>query len=86
MYNLQSIRYKLFTLVFFFTGVGLSGALGQQENPDLTLPDSLFQAKRYTQSFDLYHEILFSYKKASPGMLLKMAYIKEGLGNYSEAL
>ena len=86
MHNLQSIKRKLFTLVFFSLGSGLSVAFGQQENPDLTLPDSLFQAKRYTQSFDLYHEILFGFKKASPGMLLKMAYIKEGLGNYSEAL
>lgn len=52
----------------------------------LTLADSLFDKKKYTESFELYKGILELEKKSSPSMLLKMAYIKEGLGGYSDAL
>ena len=52
----------------------------------LTLADSLFGKKKYTESFELYKSILELEKKSSPSMLLKMAYIKEGLGGYSDAL
>lgn len=52
----------------------------------LDLADSLFNEKKYTQSFELYEEIQQVDKKASAAMLLKMAFIKEGLGDYSEAL
>lgn len=47
--------------------------------------DSLFQAKQYTQSFELYTTIL-NEKQYSPAMLLKMAYIQEGLGHTSKSL
>jgi uncharacterized membrane protein SpoIIM required for sporulation len=44
----------------------------------LKTADSLFQQKRYTQSFDHYAEML-KQKQYTPSMLLKMAFIKEGL-------
>ncbi len=47
--------------------------------------DSLFKAKLYTQSFDLYHQ-LFLDKKYSQATLLKMAFIQEGLGHLSQSL
>ncbi len=52
----------------------------------LIIADSLFAQKKYTQSFDLYDEIYQSYNKVSPAMLLKMAFVKEGLGDYTSAL
>ncbi len=52
----------------------------------LTLADSLFEAGKYTQSYEIYENILNSERKASPSMLLKMAFIKEGLEDYSDAL
>ena len=52
----------------------------------LSLADSLFNERKYTQSFELYEEIQQVDKKASAAMLLKMAFIKEGLGDFSEAL
>ncbi len=58
----------------------------QENNTDLALADSLFAEKKYTQSFDIYHRLLESERRVSPAMLLKMAYIKEGLGDYSNAL
>lgn len=46
--------------------------------------DSLFQQKRYTQSFELYQS-LFERKQYTPAMLLKMAYIQEGLSHISQS-
>lgn len=42
--------------------------------------DSLFLSKQYTQSFAIY-DSLFSAKTYSDAMLLKMAFIQEGLGH-----
>lgn len=55
-------------------------------NTSLELADSLFIEEKYTESLELYESILKEEQQYSSGMLLKMAFIKEGLGNYSEAL
>lgn len=52
----------------------------------LFISDSLFAQKKYTQSFELFDDILKTDKKTSPAMLLKMAFIKQGLGDYTNAL
>jgi hypothetical protein len=44
----------------------------------LKTADSLFNAKRYTQSFEHYQQML-KQQEYTPAMLLKMAFIKEGL-------
>ncbi|MBL7872158.1 MAG: hypothetical protein JNM78_11140 [Cyclobacteriaceae bacterium] len=51
----------------------------------LSRGDSLFAKKQYTQSFELYQSLLQS-GRYSPAMLLKMAYIQEGLGSISLSL
>lgn len=51
----------------------------------LQTADSLFQAKRYTQSLEHYEEILRQ-KQYTPAMLLKMAYIYEGLNQIGSAM
>jgi len=51
----------------------------------MTTADSLFRAKQYTQSFDLY-QLFFKSNRYSPAMLLKMAYIQEGLGHVSQSI
>jgi hypothetical protein len=51
----------------------------------LKMADSLYLQKQYTQSLELYQEI-FDQHSYSPAMLLKMAYIEEGLGKNSMAL
>ena len=58
---------------------------GQGFNLVLEEADSLFTKQKYTQSYQLYDSI-FSAGLSSPQMLLKMAYIKEGLGDYTMAL
>ena len=52
----------------------------------LATADSLFAAKKYTESFELYQHLLEEQRTASPAMLLKMSFIKEGLGDYANAL
>lgn len=47
--------------------------------------DSLFLEKKYTQSLEHYQTIL-SQNEYSPAMLLKMAYIQEGLNRVGQAL
>jgi hypothetical protein len=56
------------------------------EGQKLQNADSLFELKKYTESFEIYDQLLNEEQKASSKMLLKMAFIKEGLGDYSSAL
>ncbi|WP_158233383.1 SH3 domain-containing protein [Reichenbachiella sp. 5M10] len=58
--------------------------MGNQSS--LQQADSLFEQGKYTESFEIYHGILSQTNEATPQMLMKMAFIKEGLGNYSQAL
>lgn len=66
---------------FFFPPPGF----GQVSSFRLRQADSLFLAKRYTQSMDLYRSI-FAQQEYTPAMLLKMAYIEEGLNQTGQAL
>jgi hypothetical protein len=57
----------------------------QHLEQDLKRADSLFAVQQFTQSFELYQSIYEQAQHASPVMLLKMAYIKEGLGDITLA-
>jgi len=72
---------KLFFLLLILTPIY---TFGQPINEALSKADSLFANQRFTQSFELYDSI-YHLQKASPAMLLKMAYIKEGLGDFTLA-
>ncbi|MEQ9231021.1 MAG: hypothetical protein RIF46_10095, partial [Cyclobacteriaceae bacterium] len=75
---------KLNILIFsILLGTLAFEASAQQSNVDLG--DSLFQEKKYTEAFELY-QTSFQNGEASPSMFLKMAFIKEGLGDYVHAL
>jgi hypothetical protein len=52
---------------------------------DLSRADSLFTQQKYTEAFLLYDSI-YEQGYASPSMILKMAFIQDGLGNYPKAL
>jgi hypothetical protein len=60
-------------------------SFAQSAQSVLKTADSLYVAKRYTQAIEQY-ETLLNYNTYSPAMLLKMAYIHEGLGNIGKAL
>ncbi len=57
----------------------------QSSEEQLAKADSLFKLRKYTQSFELY-STLFAEKKYSPAMLLRMAFIEEGLAHYANAM
>lgn len=81
---------NLHRFLFLFVSVLLfsipNTGRGASPKEQLATADSLFEARMYTQSYDLYENIFKSEKKTSPAMLLKMAFIKEGLEEYSDAL
>lgn len=70
----------IFTSLFFISFFAFS----QSQNSQLSKADSLFKQQKFTQSFELY-DSLYDQHMATPAMLLKMAYIKEGLGDYTMA-
>jgi hypothetical protein len=53
---------------------------GQSAHQKIKRADSLYQAKQYTQSYAIYQSLL-AQNQYSPAMLLKMAFIQEGLGH-----
>jgi uncharacterized protein YgiM (DUF1202 family) len=46
----------------------------------------LFTGHYFSQALQIYEQIFSQSGKVSPAMLLKMAYIEEGTGNYTKAL
>ncbi len=75
---LKFVKLSLFLLLF---PIMLSA---RSNNPLLIRADSLFQQKRYIQSLDLYQK-LFQDHRYTPAMLLRMAYVEEGLSNVSRS-
>jgi len=75
--------YKIFFLLFFGASLACTGATSKQS---LTQADSLFQEQKYTESFEIYSRLFDQEGVFSESMLLKMAFIQEGLGDYSSAL
>jgi hypothetical protein len=85
--NLKSkMQNKSFYFILLFLSLNFAHNMRAAETRELVKADSLFEQKKYTESFDLYEQILDEEQLASPKMLLKMAFIKEGLGDYSRAL
>lgn len=82
MKNKQKAISKITTLILLLLSINLCA----QPSADLIKSaDSLFAIKQYTQSLDLYKEVLGKHEY-SQSMLLKMAFIQEGLGQISESL
>jgi tetratricopeptide (TPR) repeat protein len=52
----------------------------------LAQADTLFNQQQYTQALGIYEQVFAQTGKSSPAMLLKMAYVEEGKGNYTRAL
>lgn len=76
---------KLFVraiLLFILTPLYIDA---QELNSKLEIADSLFDNRRFTQSYELYQDIYRS-GKATPAMLLKMAYSEEAQDNLGNAM
>lgn len=83
---MQSNIFKIITIAILFLLPNLATSAPKDFKEKIKLADSLFAQKKYTQSYDLYDSIYHIGKLRSPAMLLKMAYIREGLGDYTMAL
>lgn len=60
--------------------------VGQSVNPELNRADSLFSARKYTQSLSIYEKIYAETNEATPAMLLKMAYSNEAMENLGNSM
>ncbi|ELR68708.1 hypothetical protein C900_05891 [Fulvivirga imtechensis AK7] len=78
------MKISIICILFILVSAQLP-ARDQTDNAQLQA-DSLFQARKYTESFEIYQHLLHKERLVSPSMLLKMAFIKEGLGDYTQAL
>jgi hypothetical protein len=83
MKNMQTgvLKILLLIIISFFAHSTHAQIFTRQ----LAHADSLFKVKQYTQSLKIYEEVLAA-RQYSPAMLLKMAFIQEGLGNASNSL
>ncbi len=79
------MQTRVLKILFISATLLLCTAFPGHAQSALAKADSLFKAKQYTQSFDLYN-IYYQSGKYSPAMLLKMAYIQEGLGHVSQSI
>ncbi len=86
MLKIQGVHYKFPILLFIIIFGGVKPALAQVPEEKLQRADSLFEQREYTEAFSMYNALLTTDRICSPAMLMKMAYIQEGLGEYSEAL
>jgi tetratricopeptide (TPR) repeat protein len=87
---MQNIAVKKLSIILtFMLGLVLFQAYSSHAETvgdQLQKADSLYQSKKYTEAFEYYKNALENHQIFSPAMLLKMAYIKEGLGEYSKAM
>jgi hypothetical protein len=77
---------KIFLALLAFFFFSSSNAQNQPvDNQTLAKADSLFANKRYTEALENY-EVLYATKQTSPAMLLRMAFIHEGLDQVVESM
>jgi hypothetical protein len=76
---------KFLPLFILLTIASFQPSAAQTSHYRLQTADSLFRIKRYTQSLEHYEEILRQ-KQYTPAMLLKMAYVCEGLNHIGSAM
>jgi hypothetical protein len=78
MKKMQRWYLKIVALAPLLFIISITYAFSQTSSFRLKTADSLFSQKQYTQSFEHYENML-KQKQYTPSMLLKMAFIKEGL-------
>ncbi len=84
MQKFQFKKYLSLTIAMCFIYIHFVEATPPKDL--LASGDSLFKSGKYTESFQEYQTLLEIYEQYTPQMLLKMAFIKEGLGDYTNTL
>ncbi|RDC63454.1 tetratricopeptide repeat protein [Adhaeribacter pallidiroseus] len=83
---MQNSCLKYLTIFFVFFNSFLQPVYCQPTTARVVVADSLFNQKQYLEAFAKYEQILVEDQQYSPTMLLKMAFIKEGLRDYTGAM
>lgn len=78
---INRIKVRLFVGILFSCFLSDLSA----QNGLINNADSLFNQQKYTEALSLYNQ-MYAKGQASSAMLLKMAFIQDGLGDYAEAL
>lgn len=81
---MQNIFFKIVILLIIINL--LNHKISKSQNQQINLADSLFDQNKYTESYRRYEKIFNGSKIFTFQMLLKMAFIKEGLNDYTLAL
>jgi tetratricopeptide (TPR) repeat protein len=82
---MQSITRIFLTKFIIFFITFLQSFNCQADINKLNKADSLFNNQNYQEAFVIYEDLLQNDESYSPAMLLKMAFIAEGIGDYSQA-
>lgn len=80
------MRFFLFLISFYaliFSQISLANSSLEDE---IGRADEFFDSKQYIDAFNIYEDLLEDKKVYSSKMLLRMAFIQEGQGNYASAL
>jgi hypothetical protein len=85
MKKMQCRVRKIIPILCSLILLNSTDASSQVSNYRLQMADSLFTAKQYTQSLAHYEKI-FAQNQYSPAMLMKMAFIEEGLNHIGQAM
>ncbi|MCJ8164673.1 SH3 domain-containing protein [Pontibacter sp. E15-1] len=83
---MQNILFKISAILGIFSLSFAKPATAQADKNQLLTADSLFQNQHYLEALPIYEQILDQQQLYSPQMLLKMAYIEEGLQDYTSAM
>lgn len=83
---MQNLWFKISAFLILFLTLFAKQAYSQEDNSTLIKADSLFAKQYYTEALGMYEQVLQNQQAYSPQMLLKMAYIKEGLRDYTGAM
>jgi len=86
MHKIQMNVFKILLILHACIFIHSFSAKAQEMEESLQIGDSLFLARQYTQALRIYDAIFETGEMVAPAMLLKMAYIYEGLEKVPDAL
>jgi hypothetical protein len=83
---MQNLWFKISGFLLLFLALTTEPVYSQADTRSIYKADSLFNKQQYTDAFVVYDSLLQHQQLYSPQMLLKMAYIRESLRDYTGAM
>lgn len=82
---MQKLDRLILTKFSVFFLLVTHSAYSQTTTFSLSQADSLFSAKQYKEALTIYEQLIEEEQSYSPAMLLKVAFISEGMGDFAKA-